>query len=416
MDEAHGRRVLIVVQDLPVPYDRRTWLVATTLREAGYQVSVICPKAMGFDAAFENRRGIDIYRYPLPGNARSALGYAFEFGWCLAMAALLSLRIQLFGRGFDTLHACNPPETYWLLALAWRPFGKGFVFDHHDLSPEMYEAKFSRTGGLLHRWLHVLERRSFAMATTSIACNESYRRVACGRGGMDPSRVFVVRSAPDGLAFQPTSPDPSLRRGRRHLCLYLGRLCEQDGVDRLLQAARHVVVERGRDDVAFVVVGEGPALSALRSLAAELGIADDCVFTGFLPATEVSAYLSTADLGVDPGPKNPWSDCSTMNKVMDYMYFACPVVGFDLAENRYTAGAAGLFVSEESPAALGEAILELLDDPERRRTMGAEGSERVRLELMWEHSAPHLLAAYEHHFRSLGRTRPRWARATHRSS
>lgn len=206
-------RVLMIVQDLPVPYDRRTWLEAMTLTQAGYMVSVICPKASGFTRSYERLENIDIYRYHLPVEAYGAVGYIIEFAWCFIMAALLSIRIHLFGRGFDIIHSCNPPETYWLLAVAWRLGGKRFLFDHHDLSPEMYEAKYQRQGGMLYRGLLWLEKMAFATAHTTIATNESYKAIACQRGGVEPERIFVVSSGPDTQRFHLTAPEPELKQG-----------------------------------------------------------------------------------------------------------------------------------------------------------------------------------------------------------
>jgi glycosyltransferase involved in cell wall biosynthesis len=384
----------MIVQDLPVPYDRRTWLEARTLTAAGYVVSVICPKDATFRASYERREGIDIYRYPLPFEARGTLGYAAELTWCFVMSALLSLRVRLTGKGFDAIHSSNPPDAYWLLALAWRPIGSRFLFDHHDLSPEMYLAKFQRPPGWLHRALLWLERMSFRTADVTIATNESYRDVACSRGGRSPDSVFVVRSGPDGTGFRVREPEPALKEGRPFLCCYLGKMCEQDGVDYLLRTVAILTAERRRRDILFAIIGTGPALPELRRLAAQLGIDEHCRFTGYLPEDEVSRWLSTADLGIDPDPHNPWSDRSTMNKVLDYMFFGCPVVGFDLTENRRSAGDAGLFVTPNSEVALADAIEALLADEPRRRRMGTRGRDRVRGELLWTHSEPSLLAAY----------------------
>ncbi len=392
---ARPQRVLMIVHDLPVPYDRRTWLEAQSLTRAGYHVSVICPKDETYSTWYERTDGVDIYRYPIPFEARGTAGYVTELSWCFVWTALLSLVVRLFGRGFDAIHSANPPDDYWLLALAWRITGTRFLFDHHDLSPEMYLAKFGTDGGLLYRGLLWLERMSFRCADVSIATNESYRQIAVSRGGMDGEAVFVVRSAPDGERFQVVPPSPELKRNRRFLCCYLGKMCEQDGVDSLLEAIAELVHQRDRRDIHFAIIGGGPEVASLRRLASRLDIEDFCELPGYLDAGEVNRWLSTADLGVDPDPKNDWSDRSTMNKVMDYMFFGCPVVGFDLTENRRSAGDAGLFVSGESPQALADAIESLLADEELRRAMSQAGSQRVRRELLWQHSEPQLLAAYE---------------------
>ena len=394
-------RVLMIVQDLPVPYDRRTWLEATTLAKAGYAVSVICPKASGFTRSYERLDDIDIYRYYLPVEAYGAIGYIVEFAWCFLMAAWLSARIHLFGRGFDVIHSCNPPETYWLLALAWRLGGKRFLFDHHDLSPEMYEAKYQRQGGLLHRGLLWLEKMTFATAHTAIATNQSYKDIACQRGGMQPERVFIVRSGPDTQRFRLMDPEPELKQGRRYMCSYLGKMCEQDGVDYMVRAIKALTEDRCRDDILFVFMGGGPAQPDIVKYAETLGVSQHCHFTGYLPDDDISRYLSTTDVAVDPDPKTIWSDKSTMNKIMEYMFFGCPIVAFDLKENRVSAQDSAMFVTPNSEVEMADAIETLLADEARCRSMGETGKKRVRAELLWDNSAPHLLAAYDHLFRGL---------------
>jgi glycosyltransferase involved in cell wall biosynthesis len=391
------RRVLIIVQDLPVPYDRRTWLEATTLRNASYTVSVICPKAEGFTKSFERIEDIDVYRYNLPFEAIGVLGYLAEFIWCFIRSALLSLRVQLIGRGFDAIHACNPPETYWLLALAWRLAGKRFLFDHHDLSPEMYEAKYRKQGGLLYRALLWLEKMSFATAHTTIATNESYKEVACGRGGVPAENVFIVRSGPDPTRFRIVDSDLSLKQGRRFLCSYLGKMCEQDGVDYLVRAIKILCVDRGRRDILFVLMGRGPAQPDEVRYAEKLGVSKYCHFTGYVSDEEISRYLSTTDVAIDPDPKTTWSDKSTMNKIMDYMFFGCPIVAFDLRENRFSAQKASIYVTPNSEDEMAAKIGTLLADENRRRLMGEHGKNRVSA-LLWENSVPHLLSAYENLF------------------
>jgi glycosyltransferase involved in cell wall biosynthesis len=391
---ARSRRVLIIVQDLPVPYDRRTWLEATTLRRAGYMVSVICPKADGLGKSYERMEDIDIYRYTIPFEAKGVLSYLAEFAWCFIRSAVLSLRVQVFGRGFDVIHSCNPPETYWLLALAWRLFGKRFLFDHHDLSPEMYEAKYRRQGGLLYHTLLWLEKMSFATAQTTIATNQSYKEIACGRGGVPDENVFIVRSGPDPTRFRIVAPDVSLKRGRRFMCSYLGKMCEQDGVDYLVRVAKILCVDRGRSDILFSFMGGGPTQPDIVRYAEALGISRYCHFTGYISDEEISRYLSTTDLAIDPDPKTTWSDKSTMNKIMDYMFFGCPIVAFDLRENRCSAQDAAVYVTPNSEEEMATRIELLLADENRRRRMGAYGKARIS-GLLWKNSVPHLLNAYD---------------------
>jgi glycosyltransferase involved in cell wall biosynthesis len=396
----HSGRILIIVQDLPVPYDRRTWLEATTLSQAGYVVSVICPKAEGFRQSREYLENIDIYRYSLPFEAHGSLGYITEFAWCFLRATLLSLRVQCMGRGFDVIHACNPPDTYWLLGLAWRLFGKQFLFDHHDLSPEMYEAKYQKQGGVLHRLLLWLEKMTFTTAHTVITTNESYKEIACRRGGILSERVFIVRSGPDQKRFQLLTPEPGLKQGRRFMCSYLGKMCEQDGVDYLIRVVKILCVDRQRQDLLFVFMGGGPAQPDLVRYAAELGVSQYCHFTGYISDADISRYLSTTDIAVDPDPKTPWSDKSTMNKMLDYMFFGCPIVAFDLKENRVSAQASAIYVTPNSEAEMAQTIEQLLANERQRRWMSQYGKTRLRSDLLWDNSIPHLLQAYKHLFRA----------------
>jgi glycosyltransferase involved in cell wall biosynthesis len=389
-----GDRVLIVVQNLPVPFDRRVWLEATTLTANGYRVSVICPQMRGFTASRETIEEIDIYRYPLPIDAQGKLGFVMEFAWCLLMTALLSFRVQLFGRGFDILHVCNPPETYWPLAWFWRAFGKRFIFDHHDLSPEMFAVKFEKRGGALFRALLFLERMTFRAAQIVITTNESHKRVAVARGGKRPEDVFIVRSGPDLSRFSVYPPDPKWRRGKPFLIAYLGEICKQDGVDHLVRAVKILRDELQRTDFHCVFMGGGPHQKAIADYAVEIGVTELCTFTGRVSDEDLCRVLSSTDIGIDPDPKNDWSNQSTMNKVIEYMFFGVPVLAYDLHETRVSAGAAGMFVTANDERALAQGIAALLDDPERRKAMGAAGYKRVREALAWNFSVAPLLAAY----------------------
>ena len=385
-------RVLILVENLPVPFDRRVWQEACTLRDAGYTVSVICPTGKGFEKKFEEIDGIHVYRYRLPLEAEGAVGYAIEYGVALFWSFLLSLRV-LVTRGFDVLHACNPPDLFFLLGGFYKLFGKKFVFDHHDLNPELYEAKFGRRD-FFHRLLLKLERWTFRSADVSIATNESYRKIAIERGGMDPDRVFVVRSGPslERLRIQP--PMEELKQGRRYLVGYVGVMGRQEGIDLLLHAVRIVVRCFAREDVHFGLVGGGTSLGEMQTLAQNLSIEEYVSFTGRVPDAQLLAMLNTADLCVNPDRACALNDQSTMNKIMEYMALGKAVVQFDLTEGRRSAGEASLYARRDDPADLAARILSLLDDPERRARMGRLGRERVERELEWRHQAPRLLAAY----------------------
>jgi len=387
------KRVLILVENLPSPFDRRVWQEATTLRDSGYLVSIICPTGRGYEKKFEAIDGIHVYRYNLPVEASGAVGYAVEYAVALAWTFALAWRV-LFTRGFDVIHACNPPDLFFLIGGFFRLFGKKFVFDHHDLNPELYEAKFGRRD-FFHRLMLKLEYWTFRSADVSIATNESYRRIAIGRGRMPPERVFVVRSGPSLERLKILPPVERLKRGRKYLVGYVGVMGRQEGIDYLLRAVRHIVFYFGRDDIHFGLVGGGTSLEEMRVLAQELGVADHVTFTGRVPDSEMLAMLNTADICVNPDIANDMNDKSTMNKIMEYMALGKPIVQFDLAEGRFSAQHASLYARNNDALNLAEKILELLDDPARRAAMGEFGRGRVANELEWRHEAPKLLAAYE---------------------
>ena len=388
-----GRRVLIIVQNLPVPFDRRVWLEATTLQAHGYEVSVICPKLKGFNESRETIEDVEVFRYPMPFDPTSKLGFVGEFAWAWIATLLLSIRVAAKGRGFDLIHACNPPETYWALALLWRLAGKKFIFDHHDLSPEMYEAKFGEVGGLVHRLLLFMERRSFRTADVALATNESHRAVAIDRGGMDPDRVFIVRSGPDLKRLTVYPPDRSWAKSKEHVLAYLGDISAQDGVDGLVRVV--ALLSQRRDDFHTVVIGGGSAWEDLKRYAEVMGVAHLFTFTGVVSDEVLCQALSSATVAVDTVPKNPWSDRSTMNKIMEYMYFGLPIVAYDLTETIRSGGEAVLTASSGDESEFADAIHRLIDDPGRRMTMSEAGRARIEDSLSWEHSVPHLLSAYQ---------------------
>lgn len=385
-------RVLIIVENLPCPFDRRVWQEAKALVADGHQVCIVCPKGRGFGKSYELLEGIHIYRHSLPVEADSALGYGLEYAIALLMEFSLALRIALT-RGFDVIHGCNPPDTIFLIARFFKLFGKRFVFDHHDINPELYEAKFQRQDRW-YRLLRRLERWTFDTADVSIATNESYRRIAIERGGMEPDRVFVVRSGADLTRVKLTPPRPELRQGRRYLVGYVGVIGKQEGIDLLLEAAAHLRNELGRTDVQFVIVGSGTEVAALEQMSERLGISDHVEFAGRLPDKELWEVLSTADVCVNPDRANEMNDKSTMNKILEYMALGKPIVQFDLTEGRVSAGEASLYAAPNDTRDFARKLSELLDDPERRRAMGEIGRKRVEQDLAWHHQIPHLLAAY----------------------
>ncbi|MGH8187520.1 MAG: glycosyltransferase family 4 protein, partial [Steroidobacteraceae bacterium] len=357
---------------------------------------IICPKGKGYDRSFEEIDGIAIYRHSQPFEGNGALGYLAEYTWALLAEFALSVRV-LFERGFDAVHACNPPDTLFLIGGFYKLFGKKFLFDHHDINPELYEAKFRRRD-VFYRLMLSLERWTFRTADVCVATNESYRRIAIERGERPPSKVFVVRSGPDLRRLKTMPPMLELKRGRRYLVGYVGVMGRQEGIDGLLTAAHHIVHALGRRDIHFGLVGGGTELPALRKLAEQLQVADYVTFTGRVPDAELLAMLNTADVCVNPDVANDMNDKSTMNKIMEYMALGKPIVQFDLAEGRVSAQDASLYAERNDPIDLARKLVALLDDEPLRRRMGQLGLERVKTVLAWEHEAPRLLAAYEELF------------------
>lgn len=392
-----GRRVLIVVENLPVPLDRRVWLESTALTAAGYHVSVICPTGRGWDKHYEEIDGVHIYRYPEPPEAHSgAAAYAKEYGLALWHMFRLARKVKK-EQGFDVIHGCNPPDLVFLLALRYRLSGVRYLFDHHDVCPELFEAKFDRKGALYNLML-LWERLTFATARVSIATNESFRRIAIRRGKMKPDDVFVVRSAPKVEKFELRPADPAYRKGAGTVLGYVGVIGQQEGMDLLVAAVDHLVRNMGHKDVHALIVGFGPHLPEVQADVARRGLEDHFTFTGPLYGEDLLRALNSCDIGVSPDPKNAMNDISTMNKVMEYMTLEKPVVQFDLTEGRASADNASLYARANDPVDFAEKIAALINDPEKGREMGRIGRKRVFDSLSWDHSVPHLLAAYDRVF------------------
>lgn len=394
-----GRRILIIVENLPVPFDRRVWQEALTLRGAGAEVSIICPTGKGYESPYEELQGIEIHRHRLPLDAGTTHGYFREYLSALWAETCLAWKIY-WRRGFDTIHACNPPDLIFLVALPFKLLGTKFIFDHHDINPELFEAKFGRRG-LFWRLLVLVERLTFLVADVSIATNDSYRRIAIGRGGMKPDRVFVVRSGPDISRLKPVPPAPKLKNGRPFLLGYVGVMGDQEGIDLLLAAVAHIVHTLKRTDIQFVLVGGGSSLDALKALAVELDVGDFVTFLGRAPDAELFQVLSTADVCVNPDRVNEMNNLSTMNKILEYMAFSKPIVQFDVVEGRVSAADASLYAKSNDPIDFAQKILDLLGDEARRERMGRLGRERVVRDLSWQRQIPALIDAY----RTAGRLR-----------
>ena len=386
-------KVLIIVENLPVPFDRRVWMESNALKKAGYQVSIICPTGKGHESLYEEIDGIHIYRHRLPAERSSALGYIREYGFALWSEWRLALKVKK-ERGFDIVHACNPPDLIFLVALWFKVFCRTmFIFDHHDLSPELYESKFNRRG-VFYYLLRLAERLTFLTADAVISTNESYKEVAVARGKKLPAQVHVVRSAPDLSRFNKVAANPDYRRGRRHLVGYLGVMAEFDGVDHLVKAAHELVVKRRRTDIHFCLIGSGPVLEDLKKMANHLNIADYLEFTGRIADKELIERLSSCDVCVGPDPLNPLNDKSTMNKILEYMALERPIVQYDLVEGRRSAAGASLYAEPNNIVDFATKIETLLSKPEEGAEMGRIGLQRMVDELEWKHQVPKLLRAY----------------------
>jgi glycosyltransferase involved in cell wall biosynthesis len=384
--------VCIIVENLPIPIDRRVWQEARALRDAGYRVSVICPKGSGFHKSRETLEGIEIYRHWL-WEASGPFGYLLEYSWALAAQFLLSLRVYARNH-FRVLQACNPPDTIFLIGLFYKLFGVRFLFDHHDLNPELYEAKFQRRD-IGYRLVCWAERLTFRTARVSIATNESYREVAMLRGGMSRESTFVVRSCPDLTKIRMRPPQPELKEGRRHLVVYLGVMGHQDGLDLLLESIAFLANLRRCDDTLFVLIGSGPELPRLKIMASKKGLDALVKFTGRLPAEDVAAYFSTAAFGVAPDRATPMNDKSTMNKILEYMAFGLPVVLYDLTEGRRSAGDAALYARDDDPEDFARKIMTLLDNESLCAELGGRGRKRIEEKLNWDNEKRTFLQAYE---------------------
>ncbi len=392
-------RVLIIVQNLPVPFDRRVWLECQTLTRAGYQVAVVCPKGPG-DPSYEVINGVQIYKYRPHCPGGGAASFFAEYAYSFAATLLLSLKAVRGGR-FGAVQSCNPPDIFWPIGLLFRLWhGSRFVFDHHDLCPETFESRFPAGSPLLYRGLRFLERCTTRFADHVVSTNESYRRLVMDRDGLEPHRVTVVRTGPDPDKLRATGVVPARRRGRAHLAAYIGVMGPQDGVDIVIKMADIAVNMLKRTDISFTLMGSGDCFGELVALRDRLGLGDFVEFTGRVPDETVREILSTADIGLSPDPKNPLNDVSTMNKTMEYMAFGLPVLAFDLRETRASAGEAGAYATPNDIEEMARMLVDLIDDEPRRRSMGSAGRRRIEEKLAWSHQAPRYLSVFD---RLLGR-------------
>lgn len=390
-----SRKVLIIVENLPVPFDTRVWQEATTLAMNGYTVSVICPKGKGYTQEEEYLQGVHIFRHDLPAEGNGAVGYAKEY--LTALKEELRLAKKVYKEiGFDVIHGCNPPDDIYMVAKHFKKYGVKYVFDHHDICPELFEAKFGKTSGLLYKSQLWLEKQTYKHCTFAFVTNESYKKIAIERGKMNPNNVIVLRSGPKLERMRIMPPVESIKRGYKYMVGYLGVIGQQEGIEYLLDAAKYI--KEHDNNVFWGIVGGGPHLKALKKQAHDMGL-DDCVeFTGRASDQQMLEYLNTADVCVNSDKYNSMNDKSTMNKILEYMALAKPIVQFDLTEGRYSAQDASLYAKNNDAEDMAKKIMDLLDNPELRKKMGAYGRNRVVNELSWEHTSKALLEGYEKFF------------------
>lgn len=390
---AEKLRVLIIVENLPSPFDRRVWMEATSLTKAGYEVSIICPKGKGFEKSYEVIEDIHIYRHPMPPEISSVVGYLTEYAAAIFWELYLAHRVWR-ERGFDIIHICNPPDLLFITA-GWFKLIKGckVIFDHHDINPEMYEAKYGRRD-IFYYGLRLVERLTFALADKVISTNESYRQIALSRGGKNPEDVSVVRSGPDLSRFYLVPVNHEYKRNKKYLVGYVGVMGEPEGIEYLLESIRYIVWDQKRQDIHFMLIGSGPMLEELQDLAVKLEITEFVEFTGRIPDQELLTRLSTCDVCVNPDKKMPYNDKSTMNKIMEYMALGKPIVQFDLIEGKNSAQEASVYAQGNNAIDFANKILELLADPKTRQRMGEIGLHRMRNKLEWRYQIPLLLQAY----------------------
>ena len=393
------RGILIIVENLPVPFDTRVWQEATTLVKNGYTVSVICPKGKGYDKEFEVLQGVNIYRHNLPTEGNGLIGYVREYGTALKEQIRLAKKVYK-EVGFNVIQGCNPPDNIYMVANRFKKYGVKYVFDHHDICPELFEAKFKKKG-LLYQSQILLEGRTYKNCDIAFVTNESYKKIAIERGKMSADKVFVLRSGPRLESLKIQEPKDEIKRGKRYMIGYLGVIGQQEGIEYLLEAAKYIKESKGRNDIFYGIVGGGPHLEALKQKCKEMKIDDIFEFTGRVSDQVMLDYLNTADICVNPDEYNEMNDKSTMNKVLEYMALGKPIVQFDLTEGKYSAKKASLYAKPNDYKDLAEKIIYLLDNEDKRFEMGQYGMNRIKNELSWEHTSRELLRGYDKLFESI---------------
>jgi len=337
--------------------------------------------------------GIAIYRHPLPVEARSRFGFAAEYGAALFHEARLLLKV-LRREGFDCIQACNPPDLIFLVAAPFKLLGKRFIFDHHDVTPELFSAKFGHKG-FLHAALRAMEWLTFKSADVVISANETFRQIAIERGGKRPDDVITVYSIPDKSRLKRVEPDDSLRNGKHYVIGYVGIIGDQDGLDHLVRAVHLLRTQFQFTDFQAIVVGDGPALPSAKALAAELGVEDSITFTGYLSGEQLLRHLSAFDIGVMPDPVNEYNDKISMNKVFEYSALGIPSVAYPLAETKHLLGDAGVFSQTAEPSGLAQACLELLRDDDLRMMTSARAKRLSDTKFVWERERSKYVGAFD---------------------
>jgi glycosyltransferase involved in cell wall biosynthesis len=394
MTKSANNRVLMLLENNPYHWDVRVKQEAETLAEAGYQVTVIAPRPLG-DIPTKTVKNIHLYQFPAPAGAAGLMGYLWEYAWATVVMSFLSLYV-LMRKGFDILHMHNPPDILVPATVYYKLFGKRMVYDHHDLAPEAYHARFPEGGSpFVHRVLVFFEKLSYRFADHVIVTNQSYKAVAMSRGNLPEERVTIVRNGPAPELLQCEDTFSDLRRDSRTIIMYVGQMAPQDGVDYLLRALHHVVYKLDRKDCLCVLVGAGTAVPSLKSLTEQLKLVDHTLFTGWVEQGQVMRYLNTADICVAPEPSNQYTDHSTMIKIMEYMAAEKPIVAFDLPEHRFSAQDAAVYACANDELDFAHRIAALMDAPQRREAMGLAGRERIIRELGWPHQARQLLQVYD---------------------
>lgn len=390
-----NRKILIIVENLPVPFDTRVWNEATTLVSKGYTVSVICPMGKGYTSDKEVIDSVNVFRYPLPKEGNSAIGYFKEYFYSLWNEYKLA-KVVYKEIGFDVIQGCNPPDNIFLIALAFKKYGVDYVFDHHDICPELYEAKFNKTSGILYQGLKLLERLTYKTCVFSFATNESYKEIAITRGKMDPNKVYVLRSGPKFERMIQKEPIKELKRGYKYMVGYLGVIGQQEGLEYILECAKYN--KEHENDIIWAIVGGGPHLENIKNTAHKMNLDDCIIFTGRVDDNTMLNYLNTADVCVNSDVYNSMNDKSTMNKILEYMALGKPIVQFDLKEGRYSAQSASLYAKNNDYLDMTSKIRKLLDNPKLRKQMGDFGYNRIKNEIGWEHTSKVMLDAYDKYF------------------